>query len=245
MNKRVVFLSVILIILVIAFGLLLGFKYAGSSSIRVFTVDEITSLPQTDGDYRSINNWATIENTTFTGVRVIDILNEAGVHDSSEIRIMASDGYFWPAVGDTLTPSDFNEENPQGLNPVIAFKMDGKTLDPEPNGTGPLRLIMPQYDDADVNKPSWVSNIRLIEVGPLKENEKAPDAGKVPLDELWLYGAVDTSCPYGLWLPLLFAGLALIAGGFLMFEIAKKHKWFGKGQVAFVVCLCLAACLTF
>ncbi|MBN2169003.1 MAG: molybdopterin-dependent oxidoreductase [Actinobacteria bacterium] len=246
MNKRVIFISILLILFISSFGLLLGFRYAGIASVRVLTVGEISSMPFVDGDYRSINNWATIENTTFKGVRVIDILNEAGAKDDAEIKIISPDGYFWPAVGDTLTPADFNEENPQGLYPVIAFEMDGKTLDPEPKGTGPLRLVMPQYNEEDVNKPSWVSNIRLIEVGPVPEDgEKAPDAGKVPADEVWLYGSVGAVYPYGLWLPLLFAGLALIAGGFLMFEIAKKHKWFGKGQVAFVVCLCLAACLTF
>ena len=67
--------------------------------------------------------------------------------------------------------------------------MNGAALEPEPSGSGPLRLVMPQYAETDVNKPSWVSNVRLIEVGPLERGASQPDAASVPLDQVWLYGA--------------------------------------------------------
>lgn len=246
MNKRVISLAIIFIISISAFGILLGLRFALSNSTRVLTVDEINEMPQVEGNYRSINNWATIENTEFSGIRVVYLLDEAGAKSDAEIKIIAPDGYFWPAVGDTLTPEDLGRENPEGLSPIFALEMDGKALDSEPKGTGPLRLVMPQYEEEDVNKPSWVSNIRLIEVGPLSsDNGNVPKINDVPVDEVWLYGNIDSTYPYGIWLPLLFAGLALLSGGLLMIETARNRKWFGKGHVALLLCLCLVACLAF
>lgn len=244
MNKKTIALLIISILCISIFGILLGVRYGTADNKKVLTTDQMSSMPSVEGDYRSINNWATVETTPFEGVRISEILSKAGAGEGAEIKIIASDGYFWPKVNEKLTPEDLGKENPGGLYPIMAFKMDGKTLDPEPEGTGPLRLVMPQYKEDDVNKPSWISNVRLIEVGPLSKAEKKGfDEKKVPVDEVWIYGKIGAVYPYGLWLPLIFAGLGLIFGGAAMFELLRKRKPTVKGQTALLIFLCIALCM--
>ena len=53
---------------------------------------------------------------------------------------------------------------------------------------------------------------RLIEVGPLSDGFKIPDATKIPADEVWLYGNVikDYTFPYWPAVAALVAGLLML-----------------------------------
>jgi hypothetical protein len=100
---------------------------------------------------------------------------------------------------------------------------------------------MPQYAETDVNKPSWVSNVRLIEIGPVKEGNQAPDAQEVPVDEVWIYGNIPTQYA----LPLLLPILLLLAGIILLIAVAfvyTRGKRAGE-SISQVVAIIVAAAL--
>ena len=203
-------LIVIALLFIATSAFLFILRYTGSESHRVFDAEDLKAMPGTGGAYRSINNWATVEVTSFKGVNVSTILKRSGAGGGARVRVVAPDGYFWPEVGTWMTPAELDRASPDGLYPIIAYEIDGKALDPEPEGTGPLRYVAPQYAEDEVNKPSWVSNVRLIEVGPLEKGVKAPDAKKVPVDQVWVYGNVPTGYPVSLVFPVLAAVIGLV-----------------------------------
>ena len=134
-------------------------------------------------------------------------------------------------MGTTLTLGELKEANGSGLYPMLAWEMDGTILQPEPDGSGPLRLVMPQYSEEEVNKPSWVSNVRLIEVGPVDEDVEVPDAAEVPVDELWIYGGIPASLSLSVIFPVitLLAGVLLLAAAILS-RMADGKKKRGASQ---------------
>ena len=204
-------LIVIALLLFAASALLFTLRYTGSLSHQVLGVEDLKAMPAEKGDYRSINNWGTAEVTAFDGVRLAGLLERCGVDgEGAQVRVIAPDGYFWPEVGTWMTMADLRRSSPDGLYRIIAYEIDGETLDPEPDGTGPLRYVAPQYSSIDVNKPSWVSNLRLIEVGPLEEGVDIPDAQDVPENELWVYGNVPARYPVSLVFPIIAAAIGLV-----------------------------------
>lgn len=235
-------LIVIALLFIATSAFLFILRYTGSESHRVFNVEDLEAMPGTGGDYRSINNWDTVEVTSFKGANVSTILERSGVGGGARIRVIAPDGYFWPEVGTWMTPEELGRANPDGLYPIVAFEINGKALDPEPEGTGPLRYVAPQYAEDEVNKPSWVSSVRLIEVGPLEKGVKAPDAKKVPVDEVWVYGNVPASYPVSLVFPILTAviGLVVLAMALVRVRVNRiKGRSRGNGEVAAALILFL------
>lgn len=222
-----------------------------STQKAVLSVDTIKGMHKQSGDYRSINRWGTIEQTDITGVPLAEMLRWCGAREDSSVRLIASDGYFWPAVGTTIKTRSLARRNPYGLVPMIAYSIQGEALDPEPDGTGPLRYVAPQYGRDDVNKPSWVSNMRVIEVGPLPKGLKIPDPKKVPENELWVVGDLGGKMPVARFAAFILgatAVLALVAG--LLFLRPKRKKDAGEGGegggrplIASVLVLALAAAL--
>jgi DMSO/TMAO reductase YedYZ molybdopterin-dependent catalytic subunit len=209
---------------------------------KVFSVSDIKSMPPVSGSYRSINRWKTIKTFSVKGVPFYGMLARAGVTDGkATVTIVAPDGYFWPGPKSKLTVTELKRKNSLGLVPVIAYKMDGSGLDPEPDGTGPLRYVAPQYSPDDMNKPSWVSNARVIQVGPTAKGVKAPDAKKVPSDEIWVSGNIPDVFPFSIYIPvgIAVAGLVVLVMGLFM-AFRKRGAKDGVGVVAGVL-LCLFA----
>jgi len=199
----------------------------------VLNTSQLKAMQRASGDYRSINRWKTIATFQFDGVPFTEILKKAGVTSpAASVRVLASDGYFWPKVNTKLTPADLARKNSKGLAPIVAYKTGGKDLDPEPDGTGPLRYVAPQYSPTDMNKPSWVSNLRLIEVGPLPKGYKAPNAKKVPVNEVWVYGRVSASGPVALWIPVVVGGAGLLVLAFVIVEYVVKRRKESDGKPA-------------
>ena len=95
---------------------------------------------------------------------------------------------------------------------------------------------MPQYSEDEVNKPSWVSNLRLIEIGPVDEDVEVPDAAEVPVDELWIYGSIPTVYPFSVIFPViaLLAGVLILAAAILS-RMADRKKKRGASQVTAVL----------
>lgn len=223
-------LAVFAILLFLAASIFFAVALAGGERRHVLSADEVRSMPRMKRAYRSINNWETIENTTVEGTPVNEVLARCGVDSgSATVKLIAPDGYFWPAVGTTLTLTDLRRENPRGLLPLIAWSVNGEDLDPEPDGTGLLRYISPQYSEDQVNKPSWVSNLRVIEVGPLSGGYRSPDATDVPVDEIWVCGAVPVVYPVSLYLPLSLAISGILAAAAL---IARRRAGGKTGGAA-------------
>ena len=211
---------------------------------RVFTVGDIKALPSVSGAYRSINRWKTVQTFSFKGVTFYRLLTQAGVTEGkATVTIMAPDGYFWPGPKSKLTVTDLKRKNSLGLIPVIAYQMDGSALDPEPDGTGPLRYVAPQYSQDEENKPSWVSNARVIQVGPTAKGVKAPDAKKVPNDEIWISGSIPNVYPFSIFIPvgIAVAGLVVLIMG--LFVAFRKRGAKGAGGIVAGVLLCLLVIL--
>ncbi|MEW6555152.1 MAG: molybdopterin-dependent oxidoreductase [Actinomycetota bacterium] len=243
MGRKPLMLFVLAAVLIAASMTLFFLRQVGAEDHLAVTYEEVLSLPATTAVYHSINNWQTVEDTGFTGVDLFEFLEEQGIdEDGAEVRLIAPDGYFWPAVGTTLTLGELKEPNAAGLYPLLAWEMDGNVLQPEPDGSGPLRLVMPQYSEDEVNKPSWVSNVRLIEIGPVGEEVAVPDAARVPVDEVWIYGDVPTAYPFSAVYPViaLLAGVLVLAAAILARMADKKRKRDVSQVVAAVV---LAAAL--
>ncbi len=228
-------LLVVSIILLLGAAFALVFRYVEVEHNRVLSYDDVTGMPAVSASYHSINNWATVEDTDFTGVPLYQVLEKVGVTDGVvQIQVIAPDGYFWPAVDDTLTLDELRTPNQQGLYALLAWEMNGETLQPEPDGSGPLRLVLPQYGEEEVNKPSWVSNVRLLLVGPLEEGYQAPDAGEVPVEEVRIGGNVPPGYPYPLW-PVVLMG---IIGLLLLGEVAAdklRIRQMGPQKVAVLI----------
>ncbi len=218
------------IALLVAAAVLLGLSLGLKSDSVTLTASAVRAMPKAGGAYRSINNWETIKTFKFDGVELTELLARCGVTDrSATVKVIAPDGYFWPKVGTTMTVGELGRRSPDGLVPIIAYAEGGKDLDPEPDGTGPLRYVAPQYKRTDVNKPSWVSNLRLVEVGPLPKGYKAPRAKKVPPDRLRVYGNLSAPGPVPLWLPLALGGLGI---ALLAASLAAGKRAGGKGSGA-------------
>ncbi len=232
----------------VASVVLFALYFALASDTRVLSVDDVRGLPSAEGDYRSINNWKTVETTSFKGSAMTDVLESVGVTSpAATVKVIAPDGYFWPAVGTRLTVRELGEENADGLGRLLAYEMNGETLDPEPDGMGPLRYVAPQYTPDETNKPSWVSNLRVIEVGPLEKDFESPDPKKVPADEVWIVGEVPRSYPYGIALPIAVggAGLALLMVGLVMMFSSKRRSGSSGAAIAVLLAACLIAGLAF
>ncbi|MDD5748102.1 MAG: molybdopterin-dependent oxidoreductase [Actinomycetota bacterium] len=238
MKKRDILLVVSAFILIASCFCLLIYRNGAAERKHVFSLKEIMGNESVSATYRSINNWNTVENTKFKGVPLAGLLAQAGVSDgSASVKIIAPDGYFWPPVGKKLRLSDLRKRNTKGLVPIIAYECAGRALDPEPQGTGPLRLVIPQYKPGEVNKPSWVSNLRLIEVGPLPKGVKRLSAKKVSMDELWIYGNVPKRYPFSIWFPIALgaAGLLLAVIGALSPRKGSEKENKNKGVAVFLL----------
>jgi DMSO/TMAO reductase YedYZ molybdopterin-dependent catalytic subunit len=236
--------AIALLMLLAAVGLYIASLEPAGHKI-VLSVDSIRNMRTVSGTYRSINKWKTIEKTRFEGVPVRSLLEWSGAGSASSVRIIASDGYFWPPVGEKLKIDGFARKSPEGLLPIIAFKMKGKSLDPEPDGTGPVRYVAPQYSKNETNKPSWVSNVRVIEVSPMPDDVKSPDPAKVPENEVWLVGDVGAALPGAGIAACVLGGLgvALLLAVLVSFLFRRRGQGKGAAPVAVLVLLALAGAL--
>lgn len=219
-------LLVISILLLLASVGLFVTSLGGAGKV-VLSVGSLEGMQPSKGTYRSINRWKTIENTSFEGVPTGELLRSCGVSsESSTVKIIAADGYFWPAVGKTLTVAQLTRKNKEGLPPILAYDLEGKALDPEPDGTGPVRYVAPQYKSTDMNKPSWVSNVRVIEVRPFPKGFKAPDPKKVPVDQVWVVGDVGHGLPGGRIASYVVGGLgcALLVMVIAMYFVKRRRS---------------------
>jgi DMSO/TMAO reductase YedYZ molybdopterin-dependent catalytic subunit len=240
-SRLLVLISVLLVVVAAA---LFVVEYSLADHTRVFNVGDIKALPSVSGAYRSINRWKTVQTFSFKGVPFYRLLAQAGVTDGkATVTIISPDGYFWPGPKGKLTVAELKRTNSLGLIPVIAYQMDGSALDPEPDGTGPLRYVAPQYSQDEENKPSWVSNARVVQVGPTAKGVKAPNAKKVPSDEIWISGSIPSVFPFSIFIPvgIAVAGLVgLVVGLFIAFR-KRGSKDVSAAAAGVLLCLLVSS----
>lgn len=231
------------VVLLLAAGALFLVSLTARRQKAVLTVEDVKGMQKTSGDFRSINNWKTVEQTDFIGVRLDELLKSCGIREKgTNVKVIGSDGYFWPKVGTTLESSSLSKSSPDGLRPLIVYSMNGSALDPEPDGSGPLRYVAPQYSTDEVNKPSWVSNLRVIEVKPFPKGLKSPDPKDVPEGELWVVGDLGAGMPPTRIAAFVVGGVAvawlLVIG--VIAVTRKKKSGSGLGAAAAICILALA-----
>ncbi|HYF79382.1 MAG TPA: molybdopterin-dependent oxidoreductase [Symbiobacteriaceae bacterium] len=113
---------------------------------------EFSQLPSSEqvSDFHCVTGWS-VQNCTWTGIRLADLLDRAGVRPSAtHVQFISSDGEYTDAVSlDVARMQDV----------MLAYRLDGSPL-PTPLG-GPVRLIIPRmYAYKSVK---WVHAIALID----------------------------------------------------------------------------------
>lgn len=97
------------------------------------TYETITS------DYHFLNQWGTSFTFTFTGVRLVDLLERTSValnESTGSVRFGSIDGYITESI-----PLESIYDDPDGV--IIAFKQDGEWIPSKAQGgEGPLRVVV-------------------------------------------------------------------------------------------------------
>jgi DMSO/TMAO reductase YedYZ molybdopterin-dependent catalytic subunit len=121
------------------------------------TLDEIRAMPSLSYHHTlsCISNRIggdLISTTRWTGVRVRDVLEMAGMHSTAEeLFIEAADGFY-----ESVTMSDL-----MGDRTIFAYAMNGAPL-PEDNGY-PLRIIIPHR--YGMKQPKWIVSMEVLDRG--------------------------------------------------------------------------------
>ena len=120
------------------------------------TYDELRALPQAKqvSTFHCVTGW-TVENVTWAGVRIRDVLAAAGPHASAQaLRFISMEQPYVDYL--TLQQASLRDV-------MLAYEMDGKPLRQEHGA--PLRLIIPEmYGYKNVK---WVERITVVDqAGP-------------------------------------------------------------------------------
>jgi hypothetical protein len=153
-------------------------EIVGPSETRALTLDELKSLPVTEG-------YAGIKSSTgkitppipFKGVALKDLAQFiGGMDETAGFNVVAEDGYgitfsfdqiengsfiaYDPATGTEL-------KKPVELTAILAFEMDGKALDPKQDGVLRLAIISPELNQVTDGHWSvkWVNKLEVKSLG--------------------------------------------------------------------------------
>jgi DMSO/TMAO reductase YedYZ molybdopterin-dependent catalytic subunit len=153
-------------------------EIVGPSETRALTLDELKSLPVTEG-------YAGIKSSTgkitppipFKGVALKDLAQFiGGMDETAGFNVVAEDGYgitfsfdqiengsfiaYDPATGTEL-------KKPVELTAILAFEMDGKALDPKQDGALRLAIISPELNQVTDGHWSvkWVNKLEVKSLG--------------------------------------------------------------------------------
>ncbi len=149
-------------------------EVSSESETKSLTIDDLKAMPVVEGQagIKSSTGHITLP-TTFKGVLLKDLVNlVGGVTEEMGLNLVAEDGYsisfsydqiqngtfiaYDPATGDEL-------KNPPTLQPMLAFEIDGKPLDPKADGN--LRLVVISDEGNQVTDGHWsVKWVNKVEV---------------------------------------------------------------------------------
>jgi DMSO/TMAO reductase YedYZ molybdopterin-dependent catalytic subunit len=118
-----------------------------------------------EDEYFSINTYGTREYFRFKGVWAWAVLQKASLKgDVSKVSFIAEDGYTAEYTLAEVQREDYiDEQNPAArYKMILAWEENGKEYDSAQGN--PFRLVIGQKAAGDVNKPSWVRNVKTIRV---------------------------------------------------------------------------------
>lgn len=128
-----------------------------------FTVAQLEKMATVSATYFSRGGHPTTEEETpFVGVRLIDILDAAGMSSSaSRVTVTGADNYSATFTVAQVTADYIDETRPGVELPmIIAYSEDGKQY----TGDHPFRLVMGETVAGEYNRMYWVSIVKTITV---------------------------------------------------------------------------------
>ncbi len=133
-----------------------GLEITGKvENAKSYNYDDIVSMPSVEQEstLMCISNAVGAglsSNAVFTGVRMQDLLNEAGVQESAvEVKLLGADGY----------TDTFSIEKALDPTTLVVYEINGEPL-PEKHGY-PVRIVVPGlYGEKNVK---WVTGIEVVD----------------------------------------------------------------------------------
>ncbi len=120
-----------------------------------FTLDDIRAMPPTrmTKDFQCVTGWR-VHDVKWTGVRLADVLDKAGVKDGSwGVRLFSFDGSYT----ETLTLGQARRDDV-----IVAYEMEGKPVSSAHGG--PVRLyVAPMYGYKSIK---WLETIEVVTTEP-------------------------------------------------------------------------------
>ena len=132
------------------------------NATRYFTVADLKSMSTVSASYFSRGKEPAELTTAFVGVRLIDILDAAGLaSDAQKVTITAADEYTASFTMRQVRAGYIDETRPGVTLPmIIAYSEDGVAY----TGDHPFRLAMGQSIEGDYNRQYWVRIVVSIVV---------------------------------------------------------------------------------
>jgi hypothetical protein len=143
-----------------------------------FTLKQLQN--ETEGrvheNYFSLNNYGTRKYFEFEGISLKYILDKmVDLNSSAEsVTIKATDGYYREYNLSDVKKNYIDENDSKVKLPMIlAWKEEGSNL----RGKYPLKLVMGQAKEGDINKENWVRNVEVIEINKGKVHSGSGSSG--------------------------------------------------------------------
>lgn len=119
-----------------------------------FTPEQLKALPQATATVETPQEWldkapGLPAEQAFRGAPLADVLADAGIRDSAQIRMVGADGYKVTGSADDLTSAEA----------VVAVEADGQPITPEYGG--PVRIVFPGGSGVEDTK-YWVLWLKTI-----------------------------------------------------------------------------------
>ena len=132
-------------------------------NVTTFSVAQLKKMATVSATYFSRGGHPTTEESTpFVGVRLIDILNAAGLtSDATRVTILAADHYSATFTLQQVKADYIDETRPGVVLPmIIAYSENGTPY----TGAHPFRLVMGEQMAGDYNRMYWVYIVTTITV---------------------------------------------------------------------------------
>lgn len=169
--------------------------YGNILSNRAYTVDQLKSMPDTSGEYHTLNKGGFEDDYQCNGVTSSDfLLDVAGIPgDTDSMIVGCADGF-----GKQFDIDEVLMTYPGDLETMLAYDIYdvGNQEEVDMEEDGPIMWIRPQEDAADTNKSDWMKQARVFEAvtadaGADAKADATPDPTRVPADRVIASGPVD------------------------------------------------------
>jgi DMSO/TMAO reductase YedYZ molybdopterin-dependent catalytic subunit len=202
--------------------------YGNVLNRRTFSLSQMKSLRSVSATVKWLNSFPTHGQATEVGVQLPCFLNQPVglLSGATSVTAVGSDGF--PG---TFTMDQVNKTYPDGNQMMLSWNENGSDLQPTPvPGGGPLKIVRPQTSYTDVNKSEWVSNVRVLSVGPT--TEALPDATRVPANRLIVCGLSDPKNVPDTW----YLAEGYTGGGFEEWIcIGNPNPWKTRVDITYMI----------